>query len=183
MDGKILYKAELHPPLLWCISKAQAQYVMQEIHEVVRRNHYGARMLARKALRAGYYWPSMVNDSEKDSIETPKMPRVLSCAALPALRANTVASLWSFAQWRVDIVGPLLPRKGKVKFIVVAINYFIKWMEAKSLATITKKAIEKLLWCLIVCHFGIPHVIVTDNEKQFDNKPFLRLVCTTRNNS
>ena len=51
-------------------------------------------------------------------------------------------SPWPFAQWGIDIVGPLPQGKGQVKFLLVAIDYFTKWVEAKALATITKARIR-----------------------------------------
>jgi hypothetical protein len=50
-----------------------------------------------------------------------------------------------FAQSKVDIVGALPLSKGKAKFVVVAINYFTKWMKAKPLATIIEKEIKNFL--------------------------------------
>ncbi|GJU00331.1 reverse transcriptase domain-containing protein [Tanacetum coccineum] len=61
---------------------------------------------------------------------------------------------------------------GRVKFLVVAIDYFTKWVEAAPLATITGKNILKFIWSNIVCRFGIPGVIISDNRKQFAENPF-----------
>ncbi|GKC23026.1 reverse transcriptase domain-containing protein, partial [Tanacetum coccineum] len=44
---------------------------------------------------------------------------------------------WPFHIWGIDIAGPFLERSGKVKFLMVAIDYFTKWIEAKLVATIT----------------------------------------------
>ncbi|XP_008238721.1 PREDICTED: uncharacterized protein LOC103337339 [Prunus mume] len=52
---------------------------------------------------------------------------------------------------------------------VVAVDYFTKWAEAEALATITAARIETFVWQNIVCRFGIPNTIVTDNDRQFDN--------------
>ncbi|GJX86673.1 reverse transcriptase domain-containing protein [Tanacetum coccineum] len=60
----------------------------------------------------------------------------------------------------------------RVKFLVVAIDYFIKWVEATPLATITGKNILKFVWSNIVCRFGISGVIISDNGKQFAENPF-----------
>ena len=57
---------------------------------------------------------------------------------LPAERLTTITSLWPFAQWGIDIIGPMPQGKGQVKFLLIAINYFIKWVEAEALATITE---------------------------------------------
>ena len=58
------------------------------------------------------------------------------------------------------------------KFLVVGIDYFTKWVEAKALATITKKNMWSFVWRCIVCRFGIPRVLVLNKGKQFDNYSF-----------
>ena len=50
----------------------------------------------------------------------------------------TIASPWPFAQWGINSVGPFPQGKGEVKFLLVAIDYFTKWVEAKALATINE---------------------------------------------
>jgi hypothetical protein len=71
-----------------------------------------------------------------------------------------------------DIVGPMPPRKGSWKFLVVAVDYFTKWAKAEALAAITTASVTNFLWRLVVCQFGIPHAFITDNGKQFDCGPF-----------
>ena len=55
--------------------------------------------------------------------------------------------------------------KGGVKFTIIAVDYFTKWAKAKPLAKITEQKTTDFLWKSIICRFGIPHSIVTDNEK------------------
>lgn len=57
----------------------------------------------------------------------------------------------------------------QVKFLIVAISYFTKWIEADPVAAITGERVKKLYW-RIVCHFGIPRVFVSDNDTQFASK-------------
>ena len=59
-----------------------------------------------------------------------------------------------------------------MKFLVVGIDYFTKWVEAKSLATITEKNLRGFVWKTIICRFGIPRVFISDNGRQFDNSPY-----------
>nr|GEW62745.1 reverse transcriptase domain-containing protein [Tanacetum cinerariifolium]GEW62750.1 reverse transcriptase domain-containing protein [Tanacetum cinerariifolium] len=61
---------------------------------------------------------------------------------------------------------------GKVKFIIVAIDYFTKWIEAKPVATITGAPIMKFVWDNIGCRFSLPGEIISDNRKQFRDNPF-----------
>ena len=85
---------------------------------------------------------------------------------------TSMSSPWPFYQWGIDLVGPFPEAPGRVKFLVVAIDYFTKWVEAAPLATITGKKILKFVWSKIVCRFGIPGLIVSDNGKQFADNPF-----------
>ena len=73
---------------------------------------------------------------------------------------------------QVDIVGPLPRGKGQVKFLLIAIDYFTKWVEAEALSTITEAKIQSFVWKNIIFKFGIPRTIISDNGRQFDNQGF-----------
>ncbi|KAL0361080.1 UNVERIFIED_CONTAM: hypothetical protein Sradi_3792500 [Sesamum radiatum] len=77
-------------------------------------------------------------------------------------------------QWGIDIVGPFLLAAGQRKFILVAIDYFIKWVEAEPLARITEGEVMKFIWKNIVCRFGIPReiifaMVVNSKVKEYKN--------------
>ncbi|KAK3027190.1 hypothetical protein RJ639_042456 [Escallonia herrerae] len=77
-----------------------------------------------------------------------------------------------FAMWGMDILGPFPLAFAQHKFVIVAIDYFTKWVEVEALATIMKKKCEDFFWRAVICRFGIPCVLITDNGKQFDNTTF-----------
>ena len=89
----------------------------------------------------------------------------------------SITNLWPVAQWRIDILGPLPKALFQRKFLIISINYFMKWIEAKPLAKITKRNAKNVVWKNIVYRFGIPMVIISDNAKQFDNDGF-KLFCS-----
>ena len=62
------------------------------------------------------------------------------------------------------------PGKGQVKFLIVVVDYFTKWIEAKPLATITAQEVQQFVWKDIICRYGVPHTIITDNGRQFIDK-------------
>nr|KYP68215.1 Transposon Ty3-I Gag-Pol polyprotein [Cajanus cajan] len=72
----------------------------------------------------------------------------------------------------MDILGPFPPATGQLKFLLVAIDYFTKWIEACPLAKITTENVQKFTWKNIICRFGIPHTLVTDNGRQFITQGF-----------
>ena len=69
-------------------------------------------------------------------------------------------------------MGPFPTAVRQLKFLVIGIDYFTKWVEAKALATITEKNVWSFVWRCIIYKFGIPRVLVSDNGKQFDNDSF-----------
>ncbi|KAL0449053.1 UNVERIFIED_CONTAM: hypothetical protein Slati_1461700 [Sesamum latifolium] len=75
-----------------------------------------------------------------------------------------------FIQWGMDIVGPFPLATGQRKFLLVAIDYFTKWVEAEPLARITEGEVMKFIWKNIVCRFGIPREIISDNGRQFQGR-------------
>nr|GEW43080.1 hypothetical protein [Tanacetum cinerariifolium] len=122
-----------------------------KVHEGACRMHDEAHSVVAKIMRQGYYWPTMHQDT-KEVID-----RCNSCqirAPIPKLPKTSLTSImspWPFYQWGLDILGPLPEGPGKLKNIIVAIDYFTKWMEAKPLATITEKEVNKFVWKNIVC--------------------------------
>ena len=77
-----------------------------------------------------------------------------------------------FAQWGINIMGPFPIGRKQFKFLIVAINYFIKWVEVELATTITEAKITSFVWKTIVCRFRIPNVIISDNGRQFHNPKF-----------
>jgi len=65
---------------------------------------------------------------------------------------------------------PFLPGKGQTKHLLVAVDYFTKWIEAEPLASISAKNVQNFVWKNIVCRFRVPHTIVSDNKRQFINR-------------
>ena len=135
-------------------------------------NHIGARTLAGKVLREGYYWPTMLRDAT-DLVRKCKICQEhAKISHLPSEPLTSVTSPWPFQQWGLDILGPLPIGKGQCKFIIVAVDYFTKWADAEPLATITEQKIRNFVWRSIICRFGITRALVSDNGKQFDNAKF-----------
>ena len=79
---------------------------------------------------------------------------------------------WPFAVWGIDLIGPLLTARPTFKYAVVAVDYFTKWAEAKPLAMISSKKVQEFVWEAIICRYGIPREIISDNGIQFDSKEF-----------
>ncbi|GKV35898.1 hypothetical protein SLEP1_g44100 [Rubroshorea leprosula] len=166
LDNQI-YKRAASMPLLRCLTPYETEYVVRKVHEGVCGTHIGGKTLAQKLLRHGYYWPTMVEDAQS------YVRKCLTCQFnaddihMPGEMLSSLTSPWPFAQWGVDLLGPFIKGKGGCTFLVVAVDYFTKWIEAKSLSTTTERKIEEFLFNSILCRFGIPKQIIADNGPQF----------------
>ena len=74
-------------------------------------------------------------------------------------------------------MSPLPQGRRQVRFLLFVIDYFMKWVEAEALATITEARIRSFVWKNIICRFGIPRMIISDNGRQFDG-PCFRDFCS-----
>ena len=132
-----LYKRGFFTPILKCVAGKDVDYVLREVHEGVCGNHIGARTLAGKVLRQGYYWPTMLRDATELVKKCKIYQEHAKISHFPSEPLTSVTSPWHFQKWGLDILGPLPIGKGQCKFIIVIVNYFTKWAETEPLATIT----------------------------------------------
>ncbi|XP_050242293.1 uncharacterized protein LOC126691281 [Quercus robur] len=135
----VLYKRGFSRPYLRCLGTEKADYVMREVHEGVCGNHSGSRSLVHKLIRAGYYWPTMQKDAEAYVRTCDKCQRFSNIIRQPTEELTPMTAPWPFAQWGLDIMGPFPTAARQLKFLVVGIDYFTKWVEAEALAIITEK--------------------------------------------
>lgn len=68
----------------------------------------------------------------------------------PLEKLMTIQEAWSFAEWKI-VVGPFPPTQGKNRFLVIAVDYFIKWVEVEPLPIVTGKKTLNFVWRNIVC--------------------------------
>ncbi|GJZ81611.1 reverse transcriptase domain-containing protein [Tanacetum coccineum] len=122
-----------------------ANYVLREIYEGSCSMHRGTQSIIAKGLRIGYYWPTMHKDDRaliracQDCQVHKPVPRN------PQQKLTPITSPWPFYKWGIDIAGPFLEGPRKVKFLIVAMDYFTKWIKAKPFATITGEGIKARL--------------------------------------
>ncbi|XP_010653796.1 uncharacterized protein LOC100854428 [Vitis vinifera] len=138
--GDALYRKSLDGLLLLCLDRASADRVMKEVHVGVCGPHMGGHMLARKIMRTGYFWLTM----EIDYCQF--VQRLLS----------------------IDIIGKISPKSSSGhEYILLAIDYFTKWVEATSYARLTAARVAKFIRSHIICRYGVPHELISDRGVHF----------------
>ncbi|XP_072056316.1 uncharacterized protein [Arachis hypogaea] len=167
-----LFRKGLSQPLLKCLHPDQTDYVLREVHEGCCGHHIGGKALARKLIRAGYYWPSMMADSKEFVKKCIKCQQNANFAKAPANELSLLTTSRPFAQWGIDLLGPFPVGPGQVKYLIVAIDYYTKWIEAEPLASISSANCRKFMWRQVITRFGIPEAVISDNGTQFADKKF-----------
>ena len=132
-----LYKRGFLQPYLRCVEEEKAKYVLEEVHRGIYGDHMGAKSLVRKIVKACYFWPIMQQDAVDFIKKCDSCQRYGNVQRVPRKKMMTFTSPWPFAQWGINIMGPLPQGKKQVKFLLIAIDYFTKWVEAEVLAMIT----------------------------------------------
>ncbi|XP_015060400.1 uncharacterized protein LOC107006344 [Solanum pennellii] len=151
LSGKVIYRRTPDFALLRCIDAAETVKLIKQIHAGVCDKHMNGLTLARNILRAGYFWMTLEHD----------------CCS----------SSWSFVPWGMNVIGPIEPAPSDGhRLILVAINYFTKWVKAASYMSVTKKVLADFVCNNLICWVGVPESIITDNGVN-QNSYLMRDIC------
>ncbi|KAK3022062.1 hypothetical protein RJ639_047330 [Escallonia herrerae] len=126
---RVLYKKSFSLPYLRCLRPLESLYALGQ--------HLGGSTLAQKILRQGYYWPTIQKDAIEFIQRCNKCQKFSPVTHTPVAPLTPVVSPIPFAIWGMGLLGPFPMASGQRQFVIMAIDYFTKWTEAESLATIT----------------------------------------------
>jgi ribonuclease HI len=126
-----------------CISVAEGQKLLQEIHSGACGHHAAPRALVGNAFRQGFCWLTVVADATRIVRSCQGCQFYARQTHLPAQALQTIPITWPFAVWGLDLVGPLQKAPGGFSHLLVAIDKFSKWIEVRPLTSIrSEQAVE-----------------------------------------
>ena len=135
IDGQ-LFKRSFGGPYLKCLTPEQSQYVLAELHGGICRNHLGGRTLAHRAHTQGYYWLIRKADASDYTRKCDRSQRLAPILKSLVQDLISISCPWPFVQWGIDIVEPLPTAPAQKKLLLVAVDYFSKWIEAEAFSLI-----------------------------------------------
>jgi len=113
--------------LLRCVDAKEAELILQEVHEGTFGTHMNGHSMARKILRAGYFWMTMENDCCKHVRKCQKCQVYADNINVSPTTLNVLSTPWPFSMWGIDVIGAIEPKASNGhRFILVAIDYFTK---------------------------------------------------------
>lgn len=84
-------------------------------------------------------------------------------SSIPPYDQISISGAWPFNLWGIDIVGPFPKATLNRRWLIVAVEYFTKWVEVEALSEITVIAAKNFIWRNIICQFGVPYAIISNN--------------------
>ena len=168
-----LYKRSMAGVYQRCVSREQGQDLLREIHQGECGHHATSRAIAAKALRHGLYWPTALQDTDELVKRCNGCQRFSAVKHTPGLALKTISLAWPFAVWGLDMVGPFKRARGGMTHLLVAVDKFTKWIEAKPIKKLDGKS-TVIFFTDIINRYGYPHSIITDNGTNFAKGAFAR---------
>ena len=134
-----------------CLDAEEAEKIMNEVHAGVCGPHMNGYVLAKKILRAGYYWLTMERDCFHFVKKCHQCQIHGDLIHSPHSELHPMAARWPFVAWGMDVIGPIEPKASNGhRFILVTIDYFTKWVEAITFKVVTKKEVVNLVHSNII---------------------------------
>ncbi|GKE91071.1 reverse transcriptase domain-containing protein [Tanacetum coccineum] len=148
--------------------------ILKACHEGPTEGHHGANLTAKKVFDAGFFWPTIYRDAHAMIKSCNTCQRQGKISQRDEMPQNAIQVCEIFDVWGIDFMGPFPSSRGN-KYILVAVDYLSKWVEAKALPTNDARVVVKFLKSLFA-RFGTPRAIISDRGTHFCNDKFAKVM-------
>ncbi|GJY28641.1 reverse transcriptase domain-containing protein [Tanacetum coccineum] len=153
-DDPFLFKICADQMIRRCVHGKEALDILEACHNGPTGGHHGANLTAKKVFDAGFFWPSIYKDAHELVKNCDSCQRQGKISQRDEMPQNSIQVCEIFDVWGIDFMGPFPSSKGN-KYILVAVDYLSKWVEAKALPTNDARVVCKFLKSLFA-RFGAP---------------------------
>ncbi|KAL1294443.1 hypothetical protein AAHE18_19G142600 [Arachis hypogaea] len=158
-----LYKKGIDGSLLRCLNRDDPNIALGEVYNRICGAHQAGKKMRWVLYRSHVYWPSMIKDCIDYAKACLECQRHGSIQQVPVSELHSIIKPWPFRGWALDLIGLIhLPSSKQHKFILVAIDYFTKWVEAIPLIEVSQSEIIDFIEEHIIHRFGISQTLSTD---------------------
>nr|KYP53524.1 Retrovirus-related Pol polyprotein from transposon 297 family [Cajanus cajan] len=167
-DDPYLFKIGADGLLRRCVSGAETRDILWHCHNSPYGGHYNGDQTAAKILQSGFYWPTIFKDSHEHCKSCDKCQRTGGISKRHELPLQSILEVEVFDCWGIDFIRPLPSSFGN-EYILVAVDYVSKWVEASAVQKADARIVIKFLKKNIFCKFGSPRVLISDGGSHFCN--------------
>nr|GEX28847.1 putative reverse transcriptase domain-containing protein [Tanacetum cinerariifolium] len=170
----VLENKDINENFPCCVHGQEPIDILKACHEGPTGGHHGANLTAKKVFDARFFWPSIYRDAHDMIKSYDTCQRQGKISQIDEMPQKAIQVCEIFDIWGIDFMGPFPSSKGN-KYILVAVDYLSKWVEAKALPTNDARVVVKFLKSLF-SRFGTPRAIISDHRTHFCNDQFTRVM-------
>ncbi|GJZ02641.1 reverse transcriptase domain-containing protein [Tanacetum coccineum] len=173
-DDPYLFKICADQVIRRCVHGQEAIDILKACHNGPTGGHHGPNYTAKKVFDSGFYWPTIYRDAHDLVTRCDACQCQGKISQHDEMPQNSIQVCEIFDVWGIDFMGPFPSSRGN-KYILVAVNYLSKWVEAKALPTNDARVIVKFLKSLFAW-FGTRRAIISDRGTHFCNDQFEKVM-------
>ncbi|KAL1540991.1 hypothetical protein AAHA92_25267 [Salvia divinorum] len=168
-DDPYLWKMGTDRVIRRCIPDWKHEKVLIHCHSLACGGHFGPKRTVRKVVDSGFYWPSLHKDAYEFCQNCKRCQLTGGISSRDAMPQVPIIVCKIFDVWGMDFMGPFPSSFGN-SYILVAVDYVSKWIEAKATCTNDSKEVAKFLKANIFSRYGVPRAIISDQGTHFYNR-------------
>nr|GEW55813.1 reverse transcriptase domain-containing protein [Tanacetum cinerariifolium] len=157
-----------------CVHGKEALDILEACHNGPTGGNHGVNLTAKEVFDSGFFWPTIYKDAHELVKNCDPCQRQGKISQRDEMPQNSIQIFEIFDVWSIDFMGPFLSSRGN-KYILVAVDYLSKWVEAKTLPTNDARVVCKFLKSLFA-RFGTPRAIISDRGTHFCNDQFAKVM-------
>nr|GEZ11795.1 reverse transcriptase domain-containing protein [Tanacetum cinerariifolium] len=173
-DDPFLFKICADQVIRRCVHGKEALDILEAYHNGPTGGHHCANLTAKKIFDADFFWPTIYKDAHEFVKNCDSYQRQGKISQRDEMPQNSIQTCEIFDVWGIDFMGPFPSSRGN-KYILVAVDYLSKWVEAKALPTNDARVVCKFLKSLFL-RFGSPRAIISDRGTHFCNDQFSKVM-------
>jgi len=174
-EEPFLFKVCADQVIRRCVPDEEKANILHHCHDGETGGHFGATKTTAKILQSGFYWLTLFKNAYSYVASCDRCQRTGNISRKNEMPLNNIIVCELFDVWGIDFMGPFTPSYGNL-YILVAVEYVSKWVEAVALPTNNAKVVVKFLKKNIFTRFGTPKAIISDRGTHFYNKQFAALL-------
>ena len=168
-EEPILYRHCADQVIRRCVPEDEMHSILNHCHALPCGGHFGGQRTAAKVLQSGFYWPSLFKDAHQFVSTCDKCQRMGNISRKDEPPMHPILEVELFDLWGIDFMGPF-PASYSNLYILLAVDYVSKWVEAIPTRTNDAKVVAHFLHSNIFSRFGTPRALIIDNGTHFYNK-------------
>jgi hypothetical protein len=174
-DDPFLFKTGVDGIYRRCVPYGETRSILEHCHSSSYGGHASSSKTASKVLQSGFFWPTLFRDARSFVAACDKCQRTGNITKRNEMPLHSILEVDIFDVWGIDFMGPFPPSCGN-EYILVAVDYVSKWVEAVACKNADSNAVKRLFTDIIFPRFGVPRAVISDGGKHFINRQFDNLL-------